>query len=132
MSFSGLAASSTVNWTPRIGSAEYTCTDTACTVLIPCRRCITLLLSSSTWQSSFVCLVVTHLQVCNEQQQCQKVLRHAIKSSDVLHETEFQLVSDAPQFVTMLQQKAHCGHTAEQQLCQQPGSDSNCAGSMLL
>jgi len=36
MSFSGLAASSTVNRTPKIGSAEYTCTDIACTELITC------------------------------------------------------------------------------------------------
>ena len=41
-----------------------------------------------------MCLVVTHLQVCNEQQQY-LVLRYALKISDMLHDTSCQLVQDA-------------------------------------
>ena len=54
MFFSGLAASSTVNRTPSIGSAEYTCTDIACTELTTCRRGVTVLLLSSMYQSSLL------------------------------------------------------------------------------
>ena len=71
-------------------------------------------------------LVVSHLQVCNEQQQC-LTLRHAMKISDMLHDTSCQLVSNANHNVRQCCSSKHAFGTANVSAITL--RNSNCASS---